>query len=160
MCTLFTDFAIPFLSNRNEIKYQKQMADYQVKIMNDQANELKRRSSDEYQKGIEESRKERLNAILKMGSVNTKAAASNLSLSSETVQNLLSDEKQKGELSAFETFDAYKQRANNYMNQANKYFENAQLKSFSSKYAYRSNRMKILNSGVQSLSNQINKVIL
>lgn len=97
----------------------------------------------ERQEGIEESRNRRLKSILNMGEHKTRIAAGNLSLNSQTSSDILNDEEMSGELDALQTMKESEQRADNYMYQADKYYQNAALTSFKAKNAYKTNLMAI-----------------
>ena len=88
------------------------------------------------QEGIEKARREKLNAILNMNNIKTKAAASNLSLASESVMNMIDDEKIKGENNALSTLNNSENRSKKYINMANSYYQNASLNSLYVKKNY------------------------
>ncbi len=119
--------------------YQKAVGEYRTNLYKSQAQDMRTQAKEEYQKGVEESRKVRLKSILNMGTLSANAAAGNLSLSSETVQNYIGDEKFNGELDALTTFENYKNRSDNYLQYAQNYYNNAALTSFATKQNYKSN---------------------
>ena len=66
-----------------------------------------------------------------MSETKTDIASGNINLSSSTSLNLIADEKLNGELDALVTLKNSETRAKNYMNQSQKYYKDAALKSFS-----------------------------
>ena len=109
----------------------KNESEYQTEILKTEAKYAEEQAADERQTGIEEARRTRLKTILKMSEIKTDIASSNVLLSSPTAINLVSDEKLNGELDALITLKNTEKKAENYINQSKKYYQNAALKSFS-----------------------------
>ena len=127
------------VDTKNEIEYQSE-------ILKKEAEQAKEQAADERQAGVEEARRIRLKSILTMSETKTDIASGNILLSSPTAINLVDDEKLNGELDALITQKNYDKRAESYMKQSQKYYQNAALKSFNSK-------SQILNSSSNSLLN-------
>ena len=111
----------------------KQEVEYQTELLKTEAKQAEEKAVDERQTGIEEARRIRLKSILNMSETKTDIASGNISISSPTSLNILSDEKLNGELDALVTLKNSEVRAKNYMRQSQKYYKNAALKSFSGK---------------------------
>ena len=114
----------------------KQEAEYQTQILENEAKMAEEQAADERQSGIEEARKTRLKAILNMSEIKTDIATGNILLSSPTAINLVSDEKLNGELDALITLKNSEKKSENFIQQSQRYYQNAALKSFSGTNSY------------------------
>ncbi len=143
MCTILTTgieaalTAATIFKGIQNANTQKAYGRYQTEVLSAKAQEMKLKAKQEYQKGIEEARKQKLDSILKVNSVKAKTAASNIALSSETAQYIVEDEKQQGELNALETFKSFKQNSDSYMKSAQDYYDKAVLNSYNTQKTYK-----------------------
>lgn len=125
---------------------ERSAAKYQIDILRHDAKQSLQDAADERQSGLEESRRKRLQSILNMEKEKANIAAGNIALSSSTARNIISDEKEKGELDALLTINSSEKSAQNYTRQSKKYYQNASLLSAKSKN-------KLFNSLVTSFAN-------
>ena len=109
----------------------KNEAEYQTEILKTEAKQAEEQAAEERQSGIEEARRTRLKTILNMSEIKTDVASSNVLLSSPTAINLIADEKLNGELDALITLKDSEKKAESYLRQSQKYYQNAALKSYS-----------------------------
>ncbi len=136
-----------------DINYQRQVGNYQAALMLEQGRQAEREAAYQRQEGIEEARRQKLNAILKMGDKKAAIAARNIALSSQTALNTVDDEKLNGELNALTTLKNSERKAQTYIDRANDYYRNAQLQSFQTKKKYRENLYNFgTNLGMKTLS--------
>ena len=121
----------------NTLEENRRMGNYQATLMMEQGRQAERETAYQRQEGIEEARRKKLNAILKMGDKKAAIAARNIALSSQTALNLVDDEKLNGELNALTTLKKSEYTAKAYMDRANDYYRKAGLQSFKTKNNYR-----------------------
>ena len=112
-----------------DIKEANQKIDY----MRKQAKNAEDKASYVRQKGIEDARDKKLKSILEMGDTSTNIAAGNIALTSGTAINVLDSQKMNGEIEASSVLESANRRADDYMFQAQDYYNNAQLTSMSAK---------------------------
>lgn len=129
-------------------------AKYQTDILREEAKQAKEDAADERQQGIDEARRIRLKSILNMSEIKSDIASNNILLSSQTALNLVSDEKLNGELDALVTIKNSERTAENYLRQSKKYYQNAALKSASSK----NNLVNSVSNSILNLSSNISKI--
>ncbi len=141
------------LKEYQQINYQKKLGNYQAALMLSQGKQAEQEAAYQRQEGIEEARRQKLNAILKMGDKKTAIAGSHIALSSQTALNAVEDEKINGELNALTTLKKSEHSAQAYIERANDYYRNAGLKSFQTKNNYRKG---LLDLGMNSLEFGIN----
>ncbi|MBQ8886277.1 MAG: hypothetical protein IJY61_01070 [Candidatus Gastranaerophilales bacterium] len=129
-------------------------AKYQTDILRQEAKQAKEDAADERQQGLDEARRIRLKSILNMSEMKSDIASNNILLSSKTALNLVTDEKLNGELDALVTLQNSERTAENYLRQSQKYYQNAALKSASSK----NNLVNSVSNSVLNLSSNILKI--
>ena len=103
MCVL--EIAGGVLKEYQQINYQKKLGNYQSSLMILQGKQAEQEAAYQRQEGIEEARRQKLNAILRMGDKKTAIAGRNIALSSQTALNTVEDEKINGELNALTTLN-------------------------------------------------------
>lgn len=130
---------------------QKAESEYRANLLRKDAKTAKDNAINERQEGIEDARKQRLQAILNMGEEKTNIAAGNISMSSQTALDILDDEKLNGELNALTTLKKSEERASNYMRQSDRYYSNAALLSFNAKQTYRQRVKSLLINSTSNL---------
>lgn len=137
MCTLtaaaVTIAAANFGLKIKEAFEAKGESDYQKNILMNQAKQAQNDAAYERQEGIEESRRKKLQSILKMGDEKAAMASGNIALSSSTALNVVDNEKMSGELDSLSILKSSEKSAKNYMRQSRKYYEQASLTSFRGK---------------------------
>ena len=129
-------------------------AKYQTDILRQEAKQAKEDAADERRQGLDEARRIRLKSILNMSEMKSDIASNNILLSSKTALNLVTDEKLNGELAALVTLQNSERTAENYLRQSQKYYQNAALKSASSK----NNLVNSVSNSVLNLSSNILKI--
>lgn len=117
----------------HEIKVERAESKYNAEVMMQEAKQAKTQAAEERQDGIEDARKQRLNAILNIAERKGDIAASNLDVNSQTALNIYDDEKLNGEINALTTIRNANKRSDAYLQTANKYFREAELTSFKGK---------------------------
>ncbi len=135
----------------------KAESEFQADQLVRQAKNAEQNAAYERQEGIEEARRQRLQAILNMGEQKTNIASGNIALSSEMALNLVEDEKLNGELDALTTLKESERRAESYMQSAQKYYEDAALVSFKAKNAFTSTLLKQFGNTTKSNTNIYSK---
>ncbi len=120
------------------LEEQRKMGNYQATLMAEEAKKSEKEAAYQRQEGIEEARRQRLNAILKMGDKKAAIASNNIALASATAINAVDDEKLNGELNALTTLKKSEYTARAYIDRANDYYRRAGLQSFKTKNNYRS----------------------
>ncbi len=110
-----------------EIRADRAESEYNIELYKAQAKKAEDNAIYERQEGIEEARKQRLNAILSIADEKSAIASSNLSLTGQTSLNLADDQKLNGELNALTTLKNSEKRANAYIDAANNYYMKAAL---------------------------------
>ena len=128
-----------------QMKAQQAVSEYQNNEIMVQAEKMKDDAGKVRQAGIEEARNKRLQAILKMGSEKSKFAASNLSVSSDTLTDINSSIKENGELNALTCLNNAESRAQEYEFQADKLYSNAALRAFKDEQNYKAGQMQVLS---------------
>ena len=120
------------------LEEQRKMGNYQAALMAEEARKSEKEAAYQRQEGIEEARRPRLSAILKMGDKKAVMASNNIALTSATAMNAVDDEKLNGELNALTTLKKSEYTAQSYIDRANDYYRKAGLQSFKAKNNYRS----------------------
>lgn len=131
-----------------QMKVQQAVSEYQTKQMMAQAQKMQDEAGEVRQAGIEEARNKKLQSILKMGNERAKFAASNLSVSSDTLTNINSQIEENGELDALTSLNNAENRAKDYEFQADKFYSNAALNSFKDEQSYKTGQMQVLSNAV------------
>ncbi len=120
-----------------EIRVEKATNEYNAQVMVSKAKKAENQAAYERQEGLEEARKQRLNAILTAADTKAEIAAGNLGVSSMTSLNLLEDDKEKGQNQSDQILKSSEQKASNYIDSANNSYRQASLYSFKTKHAYK-----------------------
>ena len=114
----------------SQVSAQKKTAAYQIEKQKKEAKKAEMQAAYERQEGVEEARKQKLNAILSMADEKAQFAGSNIALSSSTVLNLENDAKINSELDALTTQQDAERRAQAYMDRRNSLYANTALTAF------------------------------
>lgn len=151
MCTILsaTTAAVGVLSSLISVQSaysEKKAAKHQTEVLISQAKKAERNAAIERQEGIDEARREKLDAILNMSEQKATIAASNLATTSQTSLNIMDDEKLNGELEALTTMKDAQRRSDAYLDSAEKYYNEAALNSFNSKLAF---QKKLVNTATR-----------
>lgn len=139
---------IPVVISTQQLLAQQSVNEYQTKEMMAQAKKMQDEAGEIRQAGIEEARNKRLQAILKMGSEKSKFAASNLSVSSDTLTNINSQIEENGELDALTSLNNAEYKAKDYEFQADKFYSNAALNAFKNEQNLKARQMQVLYNAV------------
>ena len=130
-----------------EIRIEKAENEYNAQVMVSKAKRAENQAAYERQEGIEETRKQRLNAILTSADTKAEIASGNLGTSSLTSLNLIQDDKEEGERDAEKTLKISEYRASNYIDSANNYYKQSGLYSFRAKHVYRNDLFDAYSTG-------------
>lgn len=125
--------AVSTLVTWQKISLERTAAATEAKSLERQAEIQEEKAGEERQKGIEEAREKRLQAILKSESEKTGIAAGNIALSSENSLNKINGEKLNGELEALNIIEEADSNSQSYLFKADEYRNQAQLKSLKAK---------------------------
>lgn len=109
---------------------QKEVNNYNIQMLEQQAKISERNAAYERQEGINEARKQRLKAIQNMNAQKVAIASGNIMLSSSTALSLVDDEKLNGELNALDILNSSERRSQNYLDSAKNYYQRAGLQSY------------------------------
>ena len=126
MLTAVASTAIGIKSASDTSKIQEFQAMQDI----EQAKIAERNAIYERQEGIESARQRRLDAIQKVGTQQAIISSGNIMTSSATALNLFNDETLSGEIDALNLIDASEQKAEKYVESAQKLYANAGLKNF------------------------------
>lgn len=134
-----------------EARQDKAESEYNAKMYNSQAKKAENMATTELQTGIEDARRQKLNAILNASEEQAVIASGNISVSSQTSLNIADDEKLNGELNALTTMKTAQQRYASYIDKANQYYANAELSKMKAKNAYWDNAREYAKKNTKSL---------
>ena len=141
-----------------EIRIEKAENEYNAQMMVSKAKRAENQAAYERQEGIEDARKQRLNAILTSADTKVEIASGNLGVSSMTSLNLLQDDKEEGERDAEKTLRTSEYKASNYIDSANNYYKQSALYTFRSKYVYRNDLFDAYSKGAIGVAKSIAKM--
>lgn len=112
---------------------QKKTAAFQMEEAKKQAQKAELEAAYERQEGVEDARRQKLSAILKMSDTKVKMAGNNIALSSSTVLNMENDAKINSELDALTTQNNAEKKAQSLIDKRNSLYQNAALISFNNR---------------------------
>lgn len=113
-----------------QIDASRKTAAYQAQELRKQAQKAELEAAYERQEGVEEARRQKISAILKMGDAKKSLAGGNIAMSSGLVLNLENDAEINSELDALTTQRNAERRAQIYMNKSSGLYADAALMDF------------------------------
>lgn len=140
-----------------KVRNAKAESEYSAEVMEYEAKKAETKATEERQTGIEDARKQRLNAILNIADEKSGIAASNLSVNSQTSLNIFDDEKLNSEIDAMTTLKNANKRSDAYLDTSESYYRDAELTSFKAKRNYLLGMFDIAGSRTSQLADYMNK---
>lgn len=129
---------VSMYSSYQEGKAQQSYYDYQVKESEKNAKIAEMNAATERQGGIEDARMQRMKTQQAIGSQQVALASNGIDITGGSALDIIEDTAAMGELDALNIETKAERTAQNYLQQANNYSDNAYLNTIAGKNAYSS----------------------
>lgn len=149
---------ISIVGGIRKVQVQHAVGKYNVQQSINQAKIAEKNAAYERQEGIDNARKEKLKLIQVIGNIKSSTAAGNILTGSDMTLNMINGEKELSDFNALDIINKSERRAENYLDKANMYYNNASLISLKTKHNFANGLLSIFSNNLYDSVDSFNSI--